>query len=136
MHRQVSSSFLIHHEVSFLYICVCVCVYTAHIPNKLYTCKDNFWKLKKAPQRPDNMGVVLYWYHSVLLFIYIIHPFIVCIRIHTHTQQISLSCKMCMCESVCLLNFHINAYTNTQIIIKWVSTLKIASMHSSFPPYK
>lgn len=52
-------------------------VYPSSCPYCMYhRYEDNFRKLKKAPQRPDNMGVVLYWYHSALLFfIYIIHPY-------------------------------------------------------------
>lgn len=60
---------------SIISLCTHNHAHTAHT-NTYHRYEDNFRKLKKAPQRPDNMGVVLYWYHSALLFfIYIIHPY-------------------------------------------------------------
>lgn len=60
---------------TFMYVCMGIVARTV----QRHTI---FRKLKKAPQRPDNMGVVLYWYHSALLFIFL---------------YISIRLPVCMC---------------------------------------
>lgn len=109
--REYHHHFLIHHEVSFP--CVCLYAWVASMP---YHCKDNFQKLKKAPQRPDNMGVVLYWYHSALLFI---HTYILSIRISRM--------YVCMCRFSPVIIYEMCVYqtfTHTHIFCEneWMGT--------------